>query len=421
MKRTFIGAFPPEAKGGGKKGLNQKASPAKKKSKRRKRKGNDDRSDLNLWLSHSQENVNSNQHTIVAEVHRDAEPTSPPSITSPVQSNVTSPHNSTVTLPIHTTTTASTTGTLPPAPSPSHNTLSRTQLASPTHADISVNSRDTSDTIDIALGIAKDASSMKQQLERVEQIIANTRNVNTSEHEALVVLLGSIHDYACRIDAKANNLEDKLSRLSDRVQTQDKKLEGAQKDIEKLFSAVSQLEKRSAPTSSPCTTSEPMEAADDQPDEKHALVFSGMPNSKHDEQDIRALMYVGLCLDANEIDIRRVHRETPRTGGTTGNIVVEVGTVDQKIKVLSRKLQLRHTNEYYNVFIRPLKSRSVMIAERNFNRLLTVLPGNHNMTMSSNGKIVDRQHTRNYHNDVITQAVTHTGEIIKDRINTNQS
>ena len=48
------------------------------------------------------------------------------------------------------------------------------------------------DNIDLALDIAKDIASVKSDIKRVEEIMNNNRNVNASEHEALVVLIHSI-------------------------------------------------------------------------------------------------------------------------------------------------------------------------------------------------------------------------------------
>ena len=49
-----------------------------------------------------------------------------------------------------------------------------------------------SDTIDLALNIAKDTASVKSDIKRVEEIIKNNLNANVSEHEALIMLLSSI-------------------------------------------------------------------------------------------------------------------------------------------------------------------------------------------------------------------------------------
>ena len=51
-----------------------------------------------------------------------------------------------------------------------------------------------SDTIDLALNIAKDTASVKSDIKRVEEIINNNRNANVSEHEALIMLLSSIQE-----------------------------------------------------------------------------------------------------------------------------------------------------------------------------------------------------------------------------------
>ena len=71
-----------------------------------------------------------------------------------------------------------------------------------------------SDTIDLALNIAKDTASVKSDIKRVENIINNNRNANASEHEALIMLLSSIQENVDKIDSKTACLDEKVRALS---------------------------------------------------------------------------------------------------------------------------------------------------------------------------------------------------------------
>ena len=85
-------------------------------------------------------------------------------------------------------------------------------------------------------------------------------------------------------------------------------------------------------------------------------------------------------------NIRRAESLSDRPG----NITVYLENVHKKINVLRNNRNLRDINEYCNVFIRPVKSRSDTIMERNFFTILKNMLRNHNLMLASNGKIIER-------------------------------
>ena len=122
----------------------------------------------------------------------------------------------------------------------------------------------------------------------------------------------------------------------------------------------------------------------------NSVLISNMPYRERDEEDLLAMMYVGLAIPIDDIAIKQVER-TESKHGRPGNMTVEFCTLNDKIKVLSRKRMLRATNEYADVFIRTVKSNSDIVTERNFATILKSIPGEHNYVMASNGKII-RKH-----------------------------
>ena len=169
---------------------------AAKAARRRKNdRSADDQPDLELWLSQSQES-NTEQH------------------------------------PVASSCTITTEAEIHPEP------LSFETRENPS-AQLEINN---SDTIDLALSIAKDTASVKSDIKRVEEIINNNRNANVSEHEALFMLLSSIQENVDKIDSRAACLDEKMRILSQKVNTQEKGLNKAQTDIETLFKTVSTLE-----------------------------------------------------------------------------------------------------------------------------------------------------------------------------------
>ena len=246
-----------------------------------------------------------------------------------------------------------------------------------------------SDTIDLALNIAKDTASVKSDIQRVENIINNNRNANASEHEALIMLLSSIQENVDKIDSKAACLDEKVRALSQKVSSQEQCLNKAQTDIETLFKTVSKIETIiSVPSNAAAVHN--MEIDEQLPANiSNSVVISNLPSRDKDEEDLDTLLYVGLCLDVDEVKIKSITRDDRDRHSRPGNLTVEFETLDQKIKVLGRKRNLNLTNEYNQIYIRAVKSHNELVMERNFSKLLQSLP-THQFRMASNGKIIDR-------------------------------
>ena len=243
-----------------------------------------------------------------------------------------------------------------------------------------------SDTIDL------DTASVKSDIKRVEEIINNNRNANVSEHEALIMLLSSIQENVDKIDSRAACLDEKIQILSQKVNTQEKGLNKAQTDIETLFKTVSTLElAMNAPkttlTTAPVTYT--MDVDEHTPaNATNSVIISNLPSHNKDKEDVETLLYVGLCLDVGEVKIKSISRDEERHS-RPGNLTVEFESLDQKIKVLSRKRRLNLTNEYTQVYIRAVKSHNELVMERNFSKVLQSLP-THNFRLASNGRIINR-------------------------------
>ena len=246
-----------------------------------------------------------------------------------------------------------------------------------------------SDTIDLALNIAKDTASVKSDIQRVENIINNNRNANASEHDALIMLLSSIQENVDKIDSKAACLDEKVRALSQKVSSQEQCLNKAQTDIETLFKTVSKIETIiSVPSNAAAVHN--MEIDEQLPANiSNSVVISNLPSRDKDEEDLDTLLYVGLCLNVDEVKIKSITRDDRDRHSRPGNLTVEFETLDQKIKVLGRKRNLNLTNEYNQIYIRAVKSHNELVMERNFSKLLQSLP-THQFRMASNGKIIDR-------------------------------
>ena len=249
------------------------------------------------------------------------------------------------------------------------------------------------DAIDIALDIAKDAASVKCDIRRIERIIMSNKDAQIREHNTLIELLTSIQDHVEKIDKKSDRLEEKINTLSNKLNIQEQGLSKAQHDIETLFKSISNLE--SKPNATSVNTKENTMEVDDKPwvQNENCIVVSNLPDCNHDEEDVMALFYVGLSLPINDAEIKNITRNKSKNEGP-GHVTVELEKKEHKINVLRKKRDLRFTNEYHNVFIRPVKSQNEINMERNFSAILKNMPLNHNLMMASNGKIVTRNENK---------------------------
>ena len=258
--------------------------------------------------------------------------------------------------------------------------------------DTDNNNHNNNDPIDIALNIAKEATSVKNDIQRIENIIMHTQNTQTREYNTLLQILNSIQNNVNKIDEKVNILEEKIQHLSSKLITQEKSLNKAQQDIQTLFNSIATLGNNQKTQSNEVSNSVMEVDANECEKINNSIIISNLPNRDRDEEDVLALLYIGLSMPINNVEIKSMDRAESKSE-RPGNIVVEFVHIQQKITALRKKRDLRCTNEYHNVFIRNVKSRSNIIVEWNFSTILKNLPRNHNLMMDSNVKFITRNTT----------------------------
>lgn len=84
-------------------------------------------------------------------------------------------------------------------------------------------------------------------------------------------------------------------------------------------------------------------------------------------------------------------RLTPRGRGP-GLIKVELKSVSEKVELLRRKQVLRKDDRFGNVYIQSAKSHAERLVELNFRTLLRELPLGKDFFVSTNGRLIKRQH-----------------------------
>ena len=237
------------------------------------------------------------------------------------------------------------------------------------------------DAIDIALDIAKDASTVKNDIRRIEKIILNTQNTQARENRTLLLLLNSIKKNMDKIDKKSDTLEEKINNLSAKINIQEQRLSRATQNIELLFKSMSNLEKQHSTSSSDTNTNNNVINLVDNIRDENSVVISNLPESEDFDSDVNALIWTGLCLNVQTTNVNKIETKNGKL-----KLKVELRTLKEKIEVIKNKRQLRKTNEYCNVFIESFKTRTEIIMEQNFKTLFKAMPGDM-YNMSSSGRV----------------------------------
>ena len=100
------------------------------------------------------------------------------------------------------------------------------------------------DAIDIALDIAKDAALVKSDIKRIEEIILNTKDTQTKEHNTLLLLL-KLYTRKCRKNWWKSQILLRIKYITypNKLNIQEQGLHEAKQDIKTVFKSMSCLEK----------------------------------------------------------------------------------------------------------------------------------------------------------------------------------
>ena len=122
-------------------------------------------------------------------------------------------------------------------------------------------------------------------------------------------------------------------------------------------------------------------------DKLHTLIITGLKPKNNIATDVMHMMKYGMGIET--INTKTIEQLNTRHGAPT-MLRVELYTLDDKIRILKNKQKLRHTRDYYQVFIRPEKSQTERIMEANNQTLLEMLPNGEMYNVASNGRIIRR-------------------------------
>ena len=93
------------------------------------------------------------------------------------------------------------------------------------------------------------------------------------------------------------------------------------------------------------------------------------------------------------VKVIAVTRIIPRTGNKPGLVKIALQNLQEKIRVLRNKMNLKDNPTYATVYIKSSKSHAERLIESNTRAILRELPGNHSLRIDANGRIRKRTTT----------------------------
>lgn len=83
-----------------------------------------------------------------------------------------------------------------------------------------------------------------------------------------------------------------------------------------------------------------------------------------------------------------------RNGNRPGIVKIQLRSLDDKKKVLRAKSELKNTHDFSRVYLRSAFTHAERLMDLNFRTLLKKIPGCQNMRITGNGRLIEREDTR---------------------------
>ena len=167
-------------------------------------------------------------------------------------------------------------------------------------------------------------------------------------------------------------IEEEMKGLQHYIDQQVGQLAARMKDIENRLHVVEEREKEKAAFNYDET-----------------LVLINFPYDPSEDLMAKADEFIRNGLKVHDSNIVRATRLKGRDG-KPGITKVQLESLEQKIRVLRNKINLKHSDSYQRVYVRSSKSHKERLAEANFRFLMSVIPGGDNLMLTSNGKMVKK-------------------------------
>jgi exonuclease VII small subunit len=173
------------------------------------------------------------------------------------------------------------------------------------------------------------------------------------------------------------SINESVKKLQD---TFDMEINSLKDHLKQVEQRLTNLEKQSSP---PEPEPEPY-------DPNYTVVVFGLQHEQGENVEEKAKSLVHDQIGLRDIAVVRSLR-TPTRNGKPGVVKIQFASVDEKIKVLQNKRELKNcSRQYQNVYIRTSKSHLERLYELNFKNLLRGMPNGNDYRITGNGRLVKR-------------------------------
>ena len=268
--------------------------------------------------------------------------------------------------------------------------------------------------------ISESAANVKINLTSVQNIIQKNHDILVQQNEMLLKLISDISANVDDINDRVSIMEKQFDGMNKKVCTNGEMIENVQVDVDKLQKSMRILKKNhkrpnlsndyeqrlldvenklnmqrdsilTGASTSTSTNNNDIICVDDEIIDENCVVISNLPETENFDADVSALMWTGLCINAQTKTVTKLEKNIGKS-----KVKVELHSLRDKIEVMKNKRQLRNTNEYCNVFIDNFKSRADILMEHNLKTILKTMPRGSMYNIPNGGRV---QHNRGYNRD----------------------
>ena len=236
---------------------------------------------------------------------------------------------------------------------------------------------------------AKNGETPSPQMEKKQLLCESGSNSDTETEDNEINLFStegkSDSEMLAFLCTKVNGIMSQLKKVNAKQDKIMKKLKGLEKTVTKHSEEIEDLKNEQQEIGDRL---EELLNSDTPFDPEVILVAINTPYYSGEDPTLLAkhLLKAVDCSDKTVVNVLR----TPQRNNRAGILKIQLQTKQDKIDVLRRKVKLKDSVEFRNVYIRSSKSNSERLMETNIRTILNEIPNGGNYRIAGNGCVVKK-------------------------------
>ncbi len=246
--------------------------------------------------------------------------------------------------------------------------------------------------------------SVSEEVNSIKRLLEENKATMIQQHDTLLSLVNNISATVDRINCKVDALEKQVDAANEHIAINESSITAAHTAIDGIQITLGDIQRHA----SNCNHTESsailkrietieqnirkprseIQETDREQNITNSIIISHMTDRDNDEEDVHALFHLGLCID--DVRTKSISRTSARYN-RPGMVVVELVNKEEQIRVLTKKANLRYTNEYNEIYIQQMKTKDELRLEKNFNTILRSVPNGGSYTLSNDGRVIRKQ------------------------------